>query len=201
MKKLFAIISALMLTATAFAQEGNVGKFTIQPMVGVTSTTSLVFKYEGASTMKNETGLGFTIGADFGYRASELFYPTVGLHFVQSRTNVDMNGSDENITVNNVAVPVLANFNVSGLRLGVGVQPAFNVGKSSSDRLSYAEAGVKSTTFSIPVVVGYELTNGITFEYRGAFDLTKSVDYNGLSGKLENTSVTGMITIGYKFKM
>ena len=123
MKKLFAIIAAFMLTISGYAQQGNVGEFTVQPMVGISTTSSFVFKYEGMGTMQNKTGLGFTVGADLGYRASEGFYPTVGLHFIQSRLNFDMDRHSGNITANNLAIPVIANFNVSGIRLGIGVQP------------------------------------------------------------------------------
>lgn len=209
MKKLFAIISALMLTVTSYAQDDYVGKFTVQPMVGLSATSGFVFSYEGMGTVENQTGLGFTVGADFGYRATQLFYPTVGVHYVQSRLDLKMEDSNGNITANNLAIPVLANFDISGLRLGIGIQPTFALGKSTSGNISYVKDGIKSTTFAVPVVVGYELRNGLTFEYRAAFDITKSIDFDQTNAshtmafiqKLSSNNLTSMITIGYKFKM
>lgn len=201
MKKLLAIISAIMLTATAFAQKGNVGEITVQPMVGYTSTTAFNFKYQAGGVMKTSRGYGFTLGADFGYRATDVFYPTVGAHVVQSRVNFKLDGRNGNITTTNLAVPVLANFNISDLRLGVGIQPTFNIDKSTSSILSVVEGGVKSNTIAIPVVLGYEFKNGVTFEYRGYYDVTKSIDYKYSSDKVQTNNLTSMVTIGYKFKM
>lgn len=211
MKKVFALISALMLTIAGYAQDDYVGKFTIQPMVGLSASSSFVFENQAWGNVKNTTGLGLAIGADFGYRASTKFYPTVGLYFVQSRLNFDMERQDGNITANNLAVPVLANFDFSGFRLGFGVQPTFNLGKSTSTNLSYVKSSVKGTTIAVPVVLGYELRNGLTFEYRIAFDVTRSVDFDMTHEssiadlidvqKLKSNNVTSMITIGYKFKM
>ena len=210
MKKLFAIIAALMLTMTSYAQEGNVGEFSVQPMVGFTSTSAFNFSYEGQGEIKKHASYGFTLGADLGYRATEVFYPTVGLHLIQSRVNYDLNMYTGkylygHITTNSVAIPVMANFDISGLRLGVGVQPTFNVGKSSK-YLDAEEKAVNKTIIAIPLVLGYELSNGITFEYRFAYDVNKSVDYKATIGAdgigmLKTNNLTNMLTIGYKFKM
>lgn len=206
MKKIFAMIAAFVLTLSANAQNGNVGEFTIQPMVGVTSTSAFNYTGEGFNTDRS-AGYGFSVGADFGYRATDLFYPTVGAHYIQSKVNF----GDDDVTTNNLAVPVLANFNVSGIRLGVGIQPTFNLNKSASSGLSLIEKtsdAIKNTTFAIPVVAGYELENGLTFEVRAAYDVTKSIDFNEVTGmvgsafnKLQTNNLTGMITIGYKFKL
>ena len=206
MKKFFTFIAACMLTLSANAQNGNVGEFTIQPMVGITSTSAFNYSGEGVDT-NHSAGYGFSVGADFGYRATDLFYPTVGAHYIQSKVNF----GDEDVTTNNLAVPVLANFNVSGLRLGVGIQPTINLNKSASKGLSLIEKSadaIKNTTFAIPVVAGYEMANGLTFEFRAAYDVTKSIDFNQVSSavfntlnKLQTNNLTGMITIGYKFKL
>ena len=216
MKKLFAILSAFMLTMTSYAQDGNVGEFTVQPMASFTSTSPLNFSYElGAiGEMKKHASYGFSLGADLGYRVSTVFYPTVGLHFIQSRVKYDLDYKssyyDGQITTNNIAIPILANFNISGLRLGVGIQPTINVGKSSNYLDAVAKT-IKNTTIAIPVVLGYELSNGITFEYRFAYDVTKSVDYKSTGliidpiqapiATLKTNNLTNMLTIGYKFKL
>lgn len=202
MKKLFAIVSALMLTIAGYAQDDYVGKFTIQPMVGLSATSAFVYEYQADDKLDNKTGLGFTVGADFGYRATRVFYPTVGVHYIQSRLDFKMTGHDGNVTANNLAIPVLANFDISGLRLGIGVQPTFALGKSTSDNMKAVKDDIKSTTIAVPVVIGYELRNGLTFEYRAAFDVTRSIDFaNALNEKLKTNNLTSMITIGYKFKM
>lgn len=205
MKKLFAIISAFMLTVASYAQDG---KFSIQPMVGLSATSSFVFSYEGMANLQAQIGYGFTVGADFGYHPSQKFYPSVGLHLVQSRLNFEAGVVDCNITATNLAIPVMANFKVSDLRLGVGIQPTFNL-SNSFENLTLRDDAVKSTVIAIPVVVGYEFKNGITLEYRAAFDVTKSVDHDASGiknvifedNKLSSSNLTSMITIGYKFKM
>lgn len=201
MKKLFSIISALLLTVTGYAQDGEVGEFTIQPMAGITATAAFNLSYEAFGEIENQTGIGFTIGADFGYRASEVFYPTVGLHVIQSVTGFELGHHDGDITATNFAIPVLANFNVSDIRLGIGIQPMFNLGKSTSNNLSDVKDAIKKNTIAVPIVVGYELSNGLTLEFRAAYDVTKSVDYKSSAAKLSTNNLTGMATIGYKFKM
>lgn len=202
MKKLFAIISALMLTLTASAQDGEVGQFTVQPMVGLSTGSAFNSSYQADDPIQAHTGLGFGLGVDLGYRASQVFYPTVGAYLIQSRVNFDMGRYDGNITTTNLAIPVLANFNISGLRLGVGVQPTFNLSKSANNmQLTGIKNGIKSTTIAVPVVLGYELNNGITFEYRLALDVTKSVDYSLGDDFLRTNNLTSLFTIGYKFKM
>ncbi len=205
MKKFFAIISACMLSIAGYAQNGNVGEFTVQPMVGVTSTSAFNNSFAGPS-VETSAGYGFTLGADFGYRVSNVFYPTVGAHYIQSAVNLDVNGNDGDITTGNLAIPVLANFNVSGMRLGVGVQPTFNLSKSTSKLPEVEESdAISKTIIAIPVVAGYELSNGITLEFRAAYDVNKSVDHNadifGGLKKLQTNNLTGMVTIGYKFKL
>lgn len=209
MKKLFAFISALMLTMTSYAQDGNVGDFTVQPTVSFTSTSAFNFSYElkEIGEIKKQASYGFTLGADLGYRTSEVFYPTVGIHYIQSRVNYDLKFSssylDGHITTNNIAIPVLANFNISGLRLGVGVQANFNIGKSSK-YLDEVEKSIKKNSISIPLVLGYELGDGFTFEYRFAYDVTKSIDYKSEINSIslfKTNNLTNMLTIGYKFKL
>ncbi len=206
MKKLFAIISACMLSIAGYAQNGNVGEVTVQPMVGVTYTSAFNNSFGALGKMETSAGYGFTLGADLGYRVSDVFYPTVGAHYIQSAVNFDVNGKDGDITTGGLAVPVLANFNISGMRLGVGVQPTFNLSKSIS-KLSDVENAdaIGKTTIAIPVVFGYEMSNGMTLEFRAAYDVNKSVDYENAKGlevtKLQTNNLTGMITIGYKFKL
>lgn len=203
MKKFFAIISALMLTFTAYAQDDEVGKFTVQPMVGLSTCSAFNSSYQAGDEVQAHTGLGFALGADLGYRASQVFYPTVGIYYIQSQVNFDLGRHDGNISTGNLAIPVLANFDLSGLRLGVGVQPTFNLSKSANDMSLFPNVknGIKSTAIAVPVVLGYELNNGLTFEYRLALDVTKSVDYSFEGAYLRTNNLTSLFTIGYKFKM
>lgn len=209
MKKLFAIISAFMLSVAGYAQNGNVGEFTVQPMVGVTYTSAFTHSFGALGNMETSAGYGFTLGADLGYRVSNVFYPTVGAHYIQSRVNFDVNATDCDITTGGLAVPVLANFNISGMRLGVGIQPTFNLSKSTSELPEIEKSdAINKTTIAIPVVLGYETASGLTLEFRAAYDINKSVDFEDSKPqaldavtKLQTNNLTGMFTIGYKFKM
>lgn len=209
MKKLFAIVSAIMLSVAGYAQNGNVGEFTVQPMFGVTYTSAFNHTFEAPGKVETSGGYGFTLGADLGYRVSNVFYPTVGAHFIQSRVNFDVYGADGNITTGGLAVPVLANFNISGMRLGVGVQPTFNLSKSEKELTEVENAdAINKTAIAIPVVFGYETASGLTLEFRVAYDVNKSVDLDDAKPqaadaitKLQTNNLTGMFTIGYKFKL
>ena len=101
-----------------------------------------------------------------------------------------------------INIPVLTNFYVTeGLALKVGVQPGFLVSAKADGSSSAGKDYAKKFSLALPVGVSYEFENGLTFDFRANFALTKinkidipSVDDDTRSNLLQ-------LTVGYKFEL
>ena len=192
MKKFLA--SALMLLAastTTFAQNA-VGSFSLQPKAGISIA-------DMTDTQGTTSRIGFVGGLEGEYQASDIFSLSLGVNY--SQEGFKMKNSDDEIKLDYIDVPILANvYLTKGLAVKVGVQPGFNVGNSvtvdgntmSSSKKDYD--GIKSVALSIPVGLSYEISN-VVLDARYNWGVTKAFD--GLDSKHS----VFQVTIGYKFQL
>lgn len=200
MKKLMmiAVMAVCCLTASAQKMRHDAGKFTIQPMAGLSMGYWRGERYiDGISTTStsNDARVGFAIGAEAEYYTSTNWLSiSAGLLYQQQGWKFKENSKSTNIDYINI--PVLANFYVGkGFALKIGLQPGFKVNASYD---GHKIEGVKSFNFAIPVGLSYEFKNGITLDLRGAASMTR-VDDSDDDNKWYTDG--GMLTIGYKFEL
>lgn len=182
MKKVFfAAIAMMFIAFESFAQTEQ-GTFTIQPTVG---TTFAKTNGDGAKVK-----VGFIAGAEFAYQASDLIGISAGVMYSMEGAKADGGG---NLKLNYLNVPVLANFYVvEGLALKTGIQPGFNLSAKAAgvDIKDY----VKSTNFSIPLGISYEI-DGFIIDARYNLGVTELSDLGDAKGRVFQ------LTVGYKIPL
>lgn len=200
MKKLMmiAVMAVCCLTASAQKMRHDAGKFTIQPMAGL----SMGYwrgerNIDGISTTStsNDARVGFAVGAEAEYYTSTNWLSiSAGVLYQQQGWKFKEYSKSHNIDYINI--PVLANFYVGkGFALKAGLQPGFKVNASYDGN---EIKNVKSFNFAIPVGLSYEFKNGITLDLRGAASLTRVDDFDD---DIKWYTDGGMLTIGYKFEL
>lgn len=205
MKKFFMIAVVAVAALTASAQTPEKGEVSLTPMVGMTYGCFTGYTYEGTSNTPDLDGqIGFKIGAELDYMASNKLKTTVGIHYINSSVKFGWDGNNK-FKNNYLAIPILANFYVAnGFAIKAGVQPAFLLSSKLGD--VDGKDGVKSFDFTIPVGLSYEFSN-VVIDARyniGVQNMLKDDCYVGAvpgSGftSLNNGYVT--LTVGYKFKL
>jgi hypothetical protein len=186
MKKIMMIAALMVATLSANAQQ-----MFIKPMVGGTLTT-LTGDAEDAK-MK----VGLVAGAEFGYNINEMFAITAGALY--SMQGCAIKDADDNIKLDYINIPVLANVNVApGLAIKAGAQFGFLMSAKAGD--VDMKNHMEKFDFSIPVGLSYEISDFvIDARYNiGLSNLVKK-DYRGVFGndaKVHNGVI--MLTVGYK---
>lgn len=206
MKKIFALIATAFMAISVSAQS-EAGSFTFMPNVGITYTTAT-----GDATA--DPAIGLTAGVEGMYMVNEKFGAALGINYTGNNTST-------NDVINSTYyfnLPLTANYYITeGLALKAGV--ALNIhsqtkvdGESDIAGFDFGDI-YKSTYFSIPVGVSYELTNGLVFDLRYSFGVSDVLDMKGFDNKLfglgsflskefgdKNTSFNTLsFTVGYKF--
>ena len=199
MKKLFLMAAMMLASAASFAQHA-VGKFTIQPKVGINI----------ANLTKSDADprIGAVAGAEFEYRAADILGLSFGALYSQQGAKSTDDGATTTIKLDYINVPILANVYVApGFAVKVGLQPGFNVSSKVGVKTSGASASVdmndiKSIDFSIPVGMSYEFNNFVV-DARYNIGVTKWADDVTLGDYTFNFSDSKhsvfQITLGYKF--
>lgn len=201
MKKLFLMAAMMLASAASFAQHA-VGKFTIQPKVGINIAD--LTKADGG-----DSRIGAVAGAEFEYRASDMLGISFGALYSQQGAKASGEFDlDDDITVDADAtlrldyinIPILANVYVApGFAVKLGIQPGFKVNSSMKTNLSGASvssgiSGFKSVDFSIPVGISYEFNNFVV-DGRYNFGLTNVAEDSDCKHSVFQ------ITLGYKFDL
>lgn len=206
MKKLMMmmVMAAFCLTTNAQNTQHENGSFTLQPMVGVGFGALGGHYYTTGSTKKvdDKMRVGLVAGVEGEYFVSDWFTASAGVMYAMQGWRVNDNGSKWNMNLDFINIPVLANFYVTeGLALKVGVQPGFLVSAKADGSSSAGKDYAKKFSLAVPVGVSYEFENGLTFDFRANFALTKinkidipSVDDDTRSNLLQ-------LTVGYKFEL
>lgn len=203
MKKILLLAVAMIATLSVSAQS-EPGKVSIKPMVGMTMATFRGGDVEGAK-MK----IGLVAGAEAIYQVSDMFGLSAGLLYSMQGSKGE---DDTKVNTEYLNIPVLANIYLAkGLALKAGVQLGlltkakgeykFDGVKESTDIKDY----MKSTDFSIPVGLSYEINNSFTIDARYNFGLSKlgkeseSAHSHVVAAKAYNSVF--MLTLGYKFDL
>lgn len=209
MKKIILILLAVIIAVSVSAQD----KFSFGPKVGF-SFSDLHADHEETNDRLSGLKAGLTIGAFAEYRAIRWFSVSADVLFTQKGSKGDYSytspeismSSKNNIKLNYIDIPVLANFYVTKrLALKAGIQPEFLVG--AKHKITEEQNGetqketvdlkdvMKTCNFSIPVGISYTFKMGFVVDLRyhiGCTDLLKDGEY-----KLTNRVAT--LTVGWKF--
>lgn len=186
MKKLASFAVALLASASMFAQS-EVGAVSITPKVGL-NLCSITNSGDGGK-MK----VGFLVGAEVGYQASNSFAVTGGLLYSNQGIKYSYDGQSETANYHYLNIPILANYYVTkGLAIKAGIQPGFLVGaKVGSEDI---KKGCNTFDFAIPVGLSYEIAN-VVIDARYNIGLTNTEKE---SEKSHRNSVF-QLSVGYKF--
>ena len=156
-----------------------------------TKDVPLTFYYDGSqggsafsvNFSDAHSTVGFAIGVDFQYQINKCLGVTVGLNGLEQSYNyktydfafnmgdkgIARFGDDVNLSLNYLAIPVLANIYVcKGLSFNAGIQPEFAIGRNWYSKVSLRNGNNKeriegqikdfnSFQFSFPLGVSYEI--------------------------------------------
>ena len=193
MKKLLTIIATAFIALSVSAQS-EAGSFTLQPNVGVTyASPSFGDGLDGA--------FGLTAGVEGMYMINDKFGAALGLNYTGYNTSKEfkIKGDTEDYIYSNYYfhIPVTGNYYVApGLAVKAGI--AFNILSTAKfhgeDKVGKEKVKdwYKSTFFSIPVGVSYEI-NDFVFDARYGFGITDAAE--GSNGSFNTLT----FTVGYKF--
>lgn len=199
MKKLSALVVALIASVSMMAQ----GTWTLTPKVGITASCisgMSSFHYDGIASFDPDYRVGFTGGAEFGYKFNSRWALTFGAMYsmqgYEYNANIAGYKKDIGVTTHYINVPVLANFYiVKGLAVKLGIQPGFLVAANEDN----IKDNMNTVDFSIPVGISYDFDCGLVLDARyncGITNVYKDSYYNN-----SNTNDVFSFTVGYKFKL
>jgi hypothetical protein len=203
MKKLSALVVALIASVSMMAQ----GTWTLTPKVGITGsyvTGISSWKLGDSYSVDPDYKIGFTGGAEFGYKFNSRWAVTFGAMYSMQGVDIKVNklGSEKTkgFTSHYINVPVLANFYITkGLAVKLGIQPGFLVAAN------YDGEDVKNQMntfdFSIPVGVSYDFDCGLVLDARYNCGMTKIIKSEYNKSNDDNTNSVFSFTVGYKFKL
>lgn len=189
---------------SSFAQQA-VGSWTLQPKAGMNIAN--MTKSDGNAKV------GFVGGAEVEYQASSLVSVSLGALYSQQGTKGSGDGMNEQIKMDYINIPVLANVYVAkGLAVKLGLQPGFKMSakaktmgegvSASVDLEKVLEAvevesySIPSFSLSLPVGLSYEYKN-VVLDARYNLGLTKALQVN----KDKSRHNFFQITLGYKFAL
>ena len=194
MKKLLTIIATAFIALSVSAQS-EAGSFTLQPNVGFTyASPSFGDGLDGA--------FGLTAGVEGMYMINDKFGAALGLNYTGYNTSKEfptVKGGTEDYIYSNYYfhIPVTGNYYVApGLAVKAGI--AFNILSTAKfhgeDKVGKEKVKdwYKSTFFSIPVGVSYEI-NDFVFDARYGIGLGNAAE--GSDGSFNTLT----FTVGYKF--
>ena len=193
MKKLLTITAAALMAITASAQS-DAGSFTLQPNVGFTyASPSFGDGLDGA--------FGLTAGVEGMYMINDKLGAALGLNYTGYNTSKELKvkGESDDYIYSNYYfhIPVTANYYVApGLAVKAGI--AFNILSTAKfdgeDKVGKEKVKdwYKSTFFSIPVGVSYEI-NDFVLDARYGLGITDAAE--GSNGSFNTLT----FTVGYKF--
>lgn len=204
MKKTLVLASMLFAGVCAFAQ-GEIKKLSFQPKIGV-SVASLT-NMEGS-----DPKAGIVAGAEFEYRATKEFAPSIGVLYSQKGCDGAVDGVDPDVKLNYIDVPVLANIYVNKwFALKIGVQPGFCINNNVDDGMpggtpdapddaegeETARPEVTLNKFNVSVPVGFSCEyKGVMLDVRYNIGVTKVFD--NIRDDIRNSVF--QITLGCKIK-
>ncbi len=193
MKKLLTIIATAFIALSVSAQS-EAGSFTLQPNVGFTyASPSFGDGLDGA--------FGLTAGVEGMYMINDKLGAALGLNYTGYNTSKEfkVKGESDDYIYSNYYfhIPVTANYYVApGLAVKAGI--AFNILSTAKfhgeDKVGKEKVKdwYKSTFFSIPVGVSYEI-NDFVLDARYGFGITDAAE--GSNGSFNTLT----FTVGYKF--
>ena len=195
MKKFFTFIAAAFMAISASAQS-EAGSFTLQPNVGFTYTTATGDLGDG-----RDGAFALTAGVEGMYMVNDKFGAALGLNYTGYNTSKEfkVKGESDDYIYSNYYfhIPVTANYYVApGLAVKAGI--AFNILSTAKfhgeDKVGKEKVKdwYKSTFFSIPVGVSYEI-NDFVLDARYGFGITDAAE--GSNGSFNTLT----FTVGYKF--
>ena len=200
MKKLFLLVTIMMVSTCAFAQHAP-GSFTVQPRIGFSAA-------DFNNTADTKARVGLVVGPEFEYTLSNRFSIAAGLNYSQQGTELkdyDVTGKFDYLTI-----PVVANvYLFKGFALKAGVQPGINLSAKvevNGKDNDVDDGFVKSFDFAIPVGLSYEFYNFV-LDARYVFGLTKIFDVDKINKQgfegfdLDSKNLGFQLTLGYKFTL
>lgn len=203
MKKLSALVVALIASVSMMAQ----GTWTLTPKVGITGsyiTGMSSWKYGDIASMDPDYKIGFTGGAEFGYKFNSRWAVTFGAMYSMQGVDVKAQAlgyeKTYGVTTHNINVPILANFYiVKGLAVKLGIQPGFLVAANSDG--NDVKDQMNTFDFSIPVGVSYDFDCGLVLDARYNCGMTNVIKKECRYGDTDNSNSVFSFTVGYKFKL
>ena len=187
MKKLFLLVTIMMVSTCAFAQHAP-GSLTLQPRIGFSAAD-------------------FNNTPEFEYTLSNRFSIAAGLNYSQQGT--ELKDYDVTAKFDYLTIPVVANvYLFKGFALKAGIQPGINLsakaeinGKESDINEDY----MNSFEFAIPVGLSYEFRNFV-LDARYVFGVTKifnedKINKDGFEFDLGSKNLGFQLTLGYKFTL
>ena len=193
MKKLLTLIATAFIALSVSAQS-EAGSFTLQPNVGFTyASPSFGDGLDGAFAL--------TAGVEGMYMINDKLGAALGLNYTGYNTSKEfkVKGESDDYIYSNYYfhIPVTANYYVApGLAVKAGI--AFNILSTAKfdgeDKVGKEKVKdwYKSTFFSIPVGVSYEI-NDFVLDARYALGITDAAE--GSNGSFNALT----FTVGYKF--
>ena len=207
MRKTFRYLALIMLSifvlssTVAFSEVGGIARhdsknFSYGLKAGINYST---ITGGDRATTKSAAVFGafgaIRFGSDVGISA-ELLYSRQGCEVTQT--------SDAAIILDYLNVPLLVNYHikqVEGLTVKVGLQPAFLLSSKMKSGFGWVyEDGIKSTDFSIPIGVSYELGFGLLFDARFNIGITDAFDGSRSFNTIDSgNNMVFQFTVGYRF--
>ncbi len=199
MKKLFLLVTIMMVSTCAFAQHAP-GSLTLQPRIGFSAS-------DFNNTYDTKARVGLVVGPEFEYTLSDRFSIAAGLNYSQQGT--ELKDYDVTAKFDYLTIPVVANvYLFKGFALKAGIQPGINLsakaeinGKESDINEDY----MNSFEFAIPVGLSYEFRNFV-LDARYVFGVTKifnedKINKDGFEFDLGSKNLGFQLTLGYKFTL
>lgn len=182
----------MMASAVAVQAQGEVGKLTFMPKVGVNiSTLAGEDQYYVNDKLESKNRIGVVAGIEGEYQMSDLLGLSVGvLYSLQGNKYSDVTyRKNYTSTFHGINVPVMLNcYIVKGLAVKAGLQAGYAINKRESYDLyvdkawgSFASSGSIFNSFDIGVPVGlsYDFDN-IRLDVRYNYGLTSISKLDGM---------------------
>ena len=195
MKKLLTIIATAFIALSVSAQS-EAGSFTLQPNVGFTYTTATSDWGKGT-----DGAFGLTAGVEGMYMVNDKFGAALGVNLTGYNTSVETLKDDVIYSNYYFNFPVTANYYVApglAVKAGIALNLLATAKINGYDEYDFGITSVKvkdwykSTFFSIPVGVSYEI-NDFVLDARYGFGITDAAE--GSNGSFNTLT----FTVGYKF--
>jgi len=225
------MIAALMVMTIAAKAQGEVGSFSVKPMIGLSLTSvtnlespaSIATSWGSTYTPSGDIHAGGAVGVEAEYRATSLLGVSVGfLYSLQGKgfenysVDATVSGSGNKIELKDskfdlgyIIIPILANFHIgnSGFAIKAGLQPSFLT--NAKAKYTSVDNGTETKT-DIDVkdaLKSFDLSIpiGASYEFCGGWTIDARYNWGvtkiNKNGDKSMKNSVFMVTVGYNFHL